>query len=843
MKIRFRLSWLIFTIILLGVLTNVVSEYLRSRRQMESLRESIARSEIDVSRSILGTVEEKIGENDWGSIASDFSALQSATRANRIFLTTYEGEVILDSRAIGPIIPTPPDLIQEAFRLGSSTRWVTDQDTLQVAVRVNTHNLQSASVLVREVPVQTELDQIRLTQTNAMLRTTLVSAVFGILAMLAVYYLIVRPMTRIQETINAASKGKTYIAERIQSSSVVELDEFGRVFNHILDRVETQRGELESLNRSLESTVAEQAREVERVSRDLAVRAASLEAINRIINAASRASNDKELARVALQQIQLATNADFGWIALDGSVYSVTTPDWTDPEPENLLRQVNSDYNARLLVPDWLSPELPQNLEPFSRRLLEMEIRTTASVAIRAGNAAIGRIDLASKQPNYWSQRDFALFEIIGQQLGVVIERIQDYQASLENSRLMARLAELGGLLNRPLSLAEVVATIGKGILDLTAAPRAAVFERNSDGEISVLWQHNLPRRLTRSLVARTKTERSFFLPANPVGYQVSDVSALPEDKAEWWLIAGAGIRAYTSWPLAFEGQTSAVVVAFCDRPTTYTRLQMEVLDAFSRQAAIALRNSRLLTSEREQRILAEGLRDVASALTSTLDLTEVTERILTNINRVVEHDAANVMLLEGDTLHIVRSRGQPLVGLRASEWRQPLKLFKILELVTRTGRAIAVPDTDTEPMWIQRPESSWIKSYATAPICSRGRVIGFVNVSSKQPGFFTQAHASLLQAFADQASIALENANLFQSTRAVATETNTLLRALAPLFAAGADLATVSEEIVRAVVGEFSQSHCGLMLVDKERQTLSVFREAGEIRLGPQILPWMALA
>ena len=459
---------------------------------------------------------------------------------------------------------------------------------------------------------------------------------------------------------------------------MVELDEFSRVFNHILDQVESQRSELESLNRSLESTVAEQAREVDRVSRDLAVRAAGLEAINRIINAASGTSNHKELARVALQQIRAATNADFGWIALNGSVYSVTTSEWINPEPEDLLRQVYAGTNTHLLVPDWLSPDLPPILEPFSHRLLELEIRTTASVAIRAGNAPIGWIDLASRQPNFWSQRDFALFDIIGQQLGVVIERLQDYELSLENSRLMARLAELGGLLNRPLSLAEVVATIGKGILDLTNAPRAAVFEREPGGEILILWQHNLPRRLSRSLVARTKADRSFFLPVNPVGYQVSDVAALPEDKAEWWSIAGAGIRAYSSWPLAIEDQASAVVVTFFDRPTTYTRLQMEVLDAFSRQAAIALRNARLLTSEREQRILAEGLRDVASALTSTLDLTEVTERILTNINRVVEHDAANVMLIEGDTLHIVRSRGQPLAGLRASEWRQPLKLFKI---------------------------------------------------------------------------------------------------------------------------------------------------------------------
>ncbi len=836
MRVRFRLSWLILLFILLGVVAIALTELFRMRREVEAARQLLVSSQVDITRAILGAVADQIEEGEWNTVVANLDVMRRTTRTERISLVTYTGAIILDSHGSAPLHEFAPDLPEDAFRQGSSTGWVGGQDNLQVAVRINTNHLDSAAVLIREVQLAKQMAEIRQRQSASMLRAFLVIALYFGLVLLLLWLIVLRPIYRMREAVHLASDDEG--AGNFPPRFLMELDDFGRAFTRLIERVRSQRDQLTELNRNLAATVAEQAKAVERANHDLAVRAAGLEAINRIIQTAAGASNHKDLARGALQQIQQATRADFAWVTLNGTTHFLAADGQTCPAADNLIGLLHGSEEAHLLVPDWLSPNLPAGLEGISRNFLECEIRSTASVTIRTAKKAFGCIDLASKEPDFWSKRDFAFIEIIGQQLGVMAERLEDYEASLENSRLMARLAELSGLLNRPLGLAEVIATIGKGVLDLTGAPRAAMLERQPDGDFAILWQQNLPRRLARSLISRSRADRSFFLPENPVTYHLPDVAALPEEKAEWWQLAGAGIRSYSSWPLYFEGQASALVVAFYDRPTAYSQLQAEVLDAFSRQAAIALRNARLLDSEREQRLLAEALRDVASALTSTLDLNEVIERILTNINRVVEHDAANVMLLEGEMLHIVRSRGASLIGLQLSEWREPLKTFKILEQVAQTGRGLAVPDTEQEPLWVKRPESAWIRSYATAPIRSRGRVVGFVNVSSRQPGFFTAAHAAMLQAFADQASIALENANQFQSTRAVAAETNTLLRALAPLFAAGADLGTVAEEIARAVVGEFAQSHCGVLLVDKDRQLLQVFREAGEICLGLHVLP-----
>ena len=60
-------------------------------------------------------------------------------------------------------------------------------------------------------------------------------------------------------------------------------------------------------------------------------------------------------------------------------------------------------------------------------------------------------------------------------------------------------------------------------------------------------------------------------------------------------------------------------------------------------------------------------------------------------------------------------------------------------------------------------PSTAWIASYMGAPIIIKDKVVGFLNVDSATPGFFTQTHADRLQAFSSQAAIAIENAQLFE--------------------------------------------------------------------------------
>jgi PAS domain S-box-containing protein len=168
--------------------------------------------------------------------------------------------------------------------------------------------------------------------------------------------------------------------------------------------------------------------------------------------------------------------------------------------------------------------------------------------------------------------------------------------------------------------------------------------------------------------------------------------------------------------------------------------------------------------AELEQRALAEALRDTAAALNSTLKLDEVLDRILDSVQYAAPHDGANIMLVEAGTAHVLRSLKQ---GNQGPERDVPSHSFSVgtvshLNQMIESKRPLAIPDTQSEPRWAELQDISWARSYAGAPIRLEGEVIGFLGLFSARPETFGQVHAERLQAFADQAAIAIKNAQLY---------------------------------------------------------------------------------
>ncbi len=174
----------------------------------------------------------------------------------------------------------------------------------------------------------------------------------------------------------------------------------------------------------------------------------------------------------------------------------------------------------------------------------------------------------------------------------------------------------------------------------------------------------------------------------------------------------------------------------------------------------------RIEESEHEQRLLADALRDSAAALNGTLNYDEVLDRIMANIERVVPHDAAGVMLVEAGVARNVRTRGFAERGLETFIARFRLRVADAPDLreMVATGKPIVIQDTRDFPDWVNAPETNWIRSSVKAPIRIKDEIIGFLNLDSSAPGFFTAVHAERLQIFADQVAVALENARLFAS-------------------------------------------------------------------------------
>ncbi len=172
---------------------------------------------------------------------------------------------------------------------------------------------------------------------------------------------------------------------------------------------------------------------------------------------------------------------------------------------------------------------------------------------------------------------------------------------------------------------------------------------------------------------------------------------------------------------------------------------------------------------EQKQKDLAEALQATATKLNSTLELEELLDHILENMGKVVPHDGTGIMFIEGDMVNAVRfsienktiSQQDLITNLSI-----PLNKSPILMTILHNDQPTVIENVTENVDWTVISGFEWVRSFAAAAIHSDGEKIGFLIVLSAQIGFFREEHAVALQAFADQAGLAVKNAHLYRRTK-----------------------------------------------------------------------------
>jgi len=176
--------------------------------------------------------------------------------------------------------------------------------------------------------------------------------------------------------------------------------------------------------------------------------------------------------------------------------------------------------------------------------------------------------------------------------------------------------------------------------------------------------------------------------------------------------------------------------------------------------------------AEREQRHFAQVLSDIAITVNTTIELDQVLDLILSNLERVVPYESADIMLLDGDSVRMVGRKGRAEPGMT----RMPSERYALAEIgnfreMIESGQPMLIPDTRLHPGWKAIPGTEWIRSYAGCPIQINRENIGFINLDSSVPDYFSPAHLERLRAITAQAAVAIHNAQLFQSIQSQAKE------------------------------------------------------------------------
>jgi DNA-binding response OmpR family regulator len=181
-------------------------------------------------------------------------------------------------------------------------------------------------------------------------------------------------------------------------------------------------------------------------------------------------------------------------------------------------------------------------------------------------------------------------------------------------------------------------------------------------------------------------------------------------------------------------------------------------------QAEAELR--KLSQAESDQRRLAEALRDAAAALNGSLKLEEVLDRILDSIGKIAAHDAVFMVMLEGDGARLAGHRGMtpPQAGSVDGKAHYRLTDLPLLGPLLETRLPCLIADTANDPSCASGCRMiPGTRSCLGIPLEIRGSVVGAIVLTSATPGLFTAASAERLRSFANQASVAIDNARLFQ--------------------------------------------------------------------------------
>ena len=253
---------------------------------------------------------------------------------------------------------------------------------------------------------------------------------------------------------------------------------------------------------------------------------------------------------------------------------------------------------------------------------------------------------------------------------------------------------------------------------------------------------------------------------------EIPDVAAPDTPEFTRNAAAAGGFRSITFVPLVDREQGIGTIIF--THPQTGFRFperQLALIQTFADQAVIAIQNARLFNETREalerQTATADILKVIAG---SPSDVQPVFEAIAGSANRLLGGFSTAVFRFIDGVAHLAAFTPTNLAAdqLLKASFPRPLAEYHPFELA-QAGEAVQITDTETmtDAQIRDIARARGFRSMLFSPLMSSGASIGLISVTRVEPGSFADHHVQLLQTFADQAVIAIENVRLFEEVQA----------------------------------------------------------------------------
>jgi GAF domain-containing protein/nitrogen-specific signal transduction histidine kinase len=519
------------------------------------------------------------------------------------------------------------------------------------------------------------------------------------------------------------------------------------------------------------------------------------------------------------------------------------------------------------------SHQFPMPLEQTSNHALTVSIRDRRIVHIRDAGAAeeistisrdqgvqsaivlplittdgaVGCIALSELRIGGYSDAQIALLQTFAEQAVIAIRSAETYRA------LQARTTDLQASLEYQTATSDVLKVISRSTFDLQPVLETVLLKaaRLCDAEFGVISTREGDAFRVGSVYSNSPeyhaivggrlvpAERGTVIGRTAVEgriVHILDIGADPDYAIPEILEAG-GARTCLGVPLLRERAVVGVISLARPRVEAFTEQQIELVSTFADQAVIAMENARLLTETREaleqQTATAELLQTINS---SPGDPSPVFDAMLDKALRLCGAAFGALRTFDGETIHQVASRNLP--PRYAEYWNKAVRLDPtntVFRAAVLEQRTVQIEDMAADesyragsPIAVAGVELGGVRTLVHVPLIKDNITLGVLTVFRQEVKLFSDKELGLLQNFAAQAVIAMENARLLTEQQEALEQQTATAEVLQVINANPGNLAPVFDAMLEKAIRLCDAANGNLAIFDGTRFHLAATHYGG---------------
>ena len=407
-----------------------------------------------------------------------------------------------------------------------------------------------------------------------------------------------------------------------------------------------------------------------------------------------------------------------------------------------------------------------QNEFPFPS---ETPVRTFLAAPLRLQGEFIGTLDARHTEVHPFTPAQIKLLETFADQAVIAIENVRLFNELKESLEQQTATSEiLGVIASSPTEIQPVLDVVAENAAKLCDATNAVIMRVVGDGFQRVAQFGDAPEPPGRHPITRGTAIGRAILDRRTI--HVNDLLAqidteYPDARQ---LQQKTSVRTVLATPLLREEVSIGAILVLRREVRPFSDKQIKLLETFADQAVIAIENVRLFKELQERNAeLREALEhqtataEVLGIISrSPTDVQPVLDAIVESAARVCGVDDVAMRLRAGDTM-VARAHFGP-IAIARPETSIDAPSYRWM----REHGTLQIPDVREQKDFPMLGTAGNFRTFLAAPLRQQGELIGILAARRAEVRPFTPAQIKLLETFADQAVIAIENVRLFQELK-----------------------------------------------------------------------------